>query len=109
MRHQNDVIISGEIVDFEERSDDTQSWFTLKQDRDELLRVMCINELSSEVLNNITPNTKVIVLGHLLFCSTCDIEDHYAYLAASTIITEDGEVYTGEEDIFDVLKYLLKF
>ena len=62
MRYFNSIIISGEIIGYK-NAGDLQCYFTLKIDDDELIKIMCCDELSNEVNDRIIPlKTNVIVL-----------------------------------------------
>ena len=107
MRYYNKVVLTGKIIEIEEGSDDIQSYYTLELSSDEYLSIMCIDELSSEVLSNITLSENVIIIGSLISCGEPEVSYKYALVSAEAVITEDGEVYTGEDNMYDVLTQIL--
>ena len=116
MRYFNSIIISGEIIGYK-NAGDLQCYFTLKIDDDELIKIMCCDELSNEVNDRIIPlKTNVIVLGHLLTCNTSDMEeeytcvdDHYAFVGVEAIITEDEKIYTDKHNPpYSLIKKILR-
>ena len=114
MRYFNSIIISGEIIGYK-NAGDLQCYFTLKIDDDELIKIMCCDELSNEVNDRIIPvKTNVIVLGHLLTCNTLDMEDtcvddYYAFVGVDAIITEDEKIYTIKHNPpYSLIKKILR-
>ena len=114
MRYINSIIISGEIIGYK-NAGDLQCYFTLKIDDDELIKIMCCDELSNEVNDRIIPvKTNVIVLGHLLTCNTLDMEDtcvddYYAFVGVDAIITEDEKIYTIKHNPpYSLIKKILR-